>query len=77
MHVLIPLIVIAAISASPPAMSEGGKNRYANELIEEGYQLCEQQGVEQVTVAIGETLVVIDCEETPGPNFPGADDEHR
>jgi hypothetical protein len=77
MQALIPLIVIAAIAASPPAMSAKGKNRYASELIEEGYQLCEQQGVEQVTITVGETLVVIDCEETPEPNFPGADDERR
>jgi hypothetical protein len=51
----------------------GDKNRLGDEDITEGYQLC-QQGVESVTITeVDEdgsgTVVVIDCDEIPGPEF--------
>jgi hypothetical protein len=75
--VLASTIVILdfAIVFAASAYAAGGQNRYADELIEEGYQLCEQQGVKTVTVTVGDITIVLDCDDAPGPFFPGSDED--
>jgi len=67
MKKLVMIVLASALSMS--AFAEGGKNRLGDEDIEEGYVLCERDGVTQVTIEEDGIQLVIDCELVPGPSY--------
>jgi len=67
--------VVGALLYASAASAAGGKNRIGDEDIVEGYQLCEQAGADTVVIEEDGITIVIDCEEAPGPSFPGAEDD--